>query len=145
MTVWTRVAAASAGLGTAMWMLAGAAQAQENFDAGKSGAELYASDCAICHKSARALNKSGGGLFGLESFLREHYTSSRESAAAIAAYLKTVGAPPDHRPAKKRRRGEKKNESKPRDGKPPEKPSEMKPGTKENGKAAVLAPVAPLG
>jgi hypothetical protein len=27
-------------------------------------------------------------MFGLESFLREHYTSSRESAAILAAYLK---------------------------------------------------------
>ena len=84
-------------------MLAGAASAQENFDAGKSGAQLYASNCAICHKSAQALDKSGGGLFGLDSFLREHYTSSRESAAAIAAYLKTVGGgPAEHRPARKK-------------------------------------------
>ena len=68
--------------GAAFLAAAGAASAQENLDAGKSGAQLYASNCAICHKSAQALNKSGGGLFGLDSFLREHYTSSRESAAA---------------------------------------------------------------
>lgn len=66
---------------------AGSASAQENLDQGKSGAQLYASDCAICHKSPGALGKAGG-LFGMESFLRQHYTASRESAAAIANYLK---------------------------------------------------------
>ena len=30
-------------------------------------------------------------LFGLESFLREHYTSSSESASTLAAYLKGQG------------------------------------------------------
>jgi len=85
------------GMGPALFVLALAVgarvQAQENFDAGKTGAQLYASDCAICHKSPQGLNKSGG-LLGLSSFLREHYTASKESAAAIAAYLDTVGSPP---------------------------------------------------
>ncbi len=39
-------------------------------------AQLFASDCAICHKSPAALSKAGG-LFGMESFLRQHYTASR--------------------------------------------------------------------
>ena len=73
--------------------LAAPAAAQENLDSGKTGAQLYAADCAICHKSAQALKKSGG-IFGLSSFLREHYTASRESAAAIASYLDSVGSPP---------------------------------------------------
>ena len=94
MRIWTRLGLSGAGMVLAASMLAGAASAQENLDAGKSGAQLYASNCAICHKSAQALNKSGGGLFGLDSFLREHYTSSRESAAAISAYLKSVGGGP---------------------------------------------------
>lgn len=145
-----------AGALTAAWLFAGAALAQENFDQGKSGAQLYASDCAICHKSAQGLNKSGG-LFGIESFLREHYTSSRESAAAIAAYLNTVGggaAPAEHRPAKKKARSEKAKETKPdvKDGKPSEtkpdgksdeKPSEKKSDQKEGGKAAQLPPAMP--
>jgi hypothetical protein len=128
-------------------LLAGAARAQENFDAGKSGAQLYASDCAICHKSAQGLNKSGGGLFGIESFLREHYTSSRESAAAIAAYLNSVGGgPAEHRPAKKKVRSEKKKDGKPAEAKPDEmkkpeeksreKPADKKPEKKEGGRAA---------
>lgn len=73
--------------------LAAPAGAQENLDSGKTGAQLYAADCAICHKSAQALKKSGG-IFGLSSFLREHYTASRESAAAIASYLDSVASPP---------------------------------------------------
>jgi hypothetical protein len=72
---------------------AGSASAQENLDMGKSPAQLYASDCAICHKSPNALSKAGG-IFGMESFLRQHYTASRESAAAIANYLKGFGDVP---------------------------------------------------
>lgn len=78
---------------------AGAASAQENLDHGKSGAQLFASDCSICHKSPAALSKAGG-MFGMESFLRQHYTASRESAATIANYLKGFGDVPAG-PAKK--------------------------------------------
>lgn len=73
--------------------LATPAGAQENLDLGKTGAQLYAADCAICHKNAQALNKSGG-LLGLSGFLREHYTASRESAASIATYLQSLGSAP---------------------------------------------------
>jgi len=66
--------------------------AQENLDAGKSAAQLFNSDCAICHKSPQGLSK-GGGLLGLSSFLREHYTASRETAALLAAYLKQQDGP----------------------------------------------------
>ena len=72
---------------------AGSASAQENLDQGKSGAQLYASDCAICHKVPQAVAKSGG-VFGMEGFLRQHYTASRESAASIANYLKGFGDMP---------------------------------------------------
>jgi len=82
-------------IGVLALVFSGAAGAQENLDQGKSGAQLYASDCAICHKSPPNLG-SAGGIFGLESFLREHYTASRESAATIAAYLRGMerAAPP---------------------------------------------------
>ncbi len=78
------------------------ASAQENLDLGKTPAQLFASNCAICHKSPQNLAKSGG-LFGLESFLREHYTASRESAAAISKYLQAVDAAPSA-PAKRAKR-----------------------------------------
>ena len=134
--------------GVAGILAATPAGAQENLDSGKTPAQLFASVCAICHKSPQGLAKSGGVL-GLESFLREHYTASRESAAAIANYLKAVGGPPaapdraraTKRPAKgddKSKRTEKKpgetkssepkpSEPKPSEAKPPEaKPSEPK-------------------
>lgn len=69
-------------------LLAGPAAAQENLDQGKSGAQLFASDCAICHKTPQGLGKTSG----LEGFLREHYTASRESAALITKYLEDKGS-----------------------------------------------------
>lgn len=72
------------------------AGAQENLDSGKTGAQLFAANCALCHKSPQALNKSGG-LFGLSGFLREHYTSSRETAATIATYLESLSPAPGKR------------------------------------------------
>jgi type IV secretory pathway VirB10-like protein len=74
-------------------VVSGTAMAQENLDANKTPAQLYASDCVLCHKSTRGLSRAGGA-FGLESFLREHYTASRESAAAIAGYLRQVDRGP---------------------------------------------------
>src|SRR5665648_918191 len=58
-------------------LAAAPAGAQENLDSGKSGAQLFASNCVLCHKSAQALRKSGG-----------------ESAAIIASYLESLGTPP---------------------------------------------------
>src|SRR5512140_3146229 len=69
-------------------------RAQENLAFGKSPAQLFASDCAICHKSPQGLAAKSGGIGGLEGFLREHYTASRESAAAIAGYLRAAGGGP---------------------------------------------------
>ena len=70
------------------------AAAQESLEAGKTAPQLFASDCAICHKTPQGLARSSGA-FGLSAFLRQHYTSSRETAAALASYLEAVGnAPP---------------------------------------------------
>jgi hypothetical protein len=75
------------------------AAAQENLDQGKSAAQLFASDCAVCHKTTNGLAK-GAGILGLKAFLREHYTASVESAAALAAY---VNATDKGSPAAKRK------------------------------------------
>jgi hypothetical protein len=66
------------------------AQAQTNIDQGKSPAEIFANDCATCHKSARGL-ANGRGSSGLASFLVEHYTASKDQAAALAAYVMGAG------------------------------------------------------
>jgi hypothetical protein len=90
------------GIGLAFGILAlgfvGPAVAQENLDSGKTPAQLFASDCAICHKTTQGLARSSG-VFGLKNFLREHYTASKETAAAIAAYVESTdkGPPPKKR------------------------------------------------
>jgi hypothetical protein len=66
------------------------AQAQTNIDQGKSPAEIFATDCATCHKSARGL-ANGRGSSGLAGFLVEHYTASKDQAAALAAYVMGAG------------------------------------------------------
>ena len=73
----------------------------ENFSA-KPPAALFASDCTGggCHKSPQGLAKTQG--FGLAAFLREHYTNSRESAAALAAYLTKLPSGPEPREVRTR-------------------------------------------
>lgn len=66
---------------------ANSAGAQESLERGKSAAQLYTANCAGCHKSPQSVAKATG-IFELESFLREHYTPSHQSAATLAAYLK---------------------------------------------------------
>ena len=66
------------------------ASAQDNLERGKSGAQIFAADCALCHKTPQAVLK--GGAPG-EGFLRQHYSSSRETAASVAAYLRGLKAP----------------------------------------------------
>ena len=72
---------------------AGPALAQEDLNRGKSPAQLFASDCADCHRSPRALGRRDNAN-ALAGFLRVHYTASRESAAAIASYLVSLGPEP---------------------------------------------------
>jgi hypothetical protein len=72
----------------------------ENFSA-KPPAQLFATDCtgAGCHKGPQGLGKNAG--IGLAGFLREHYTNSRESAAALANYLTKMPSAPEPRDARK--------------------------------------------
>jgi hypothetical protein len=69
--------------------LGGSAAAQD-FSAGKTAAQLFASDCSACHKSPAGLAK-GQSVGSLTSFLREHYTTKPESASALAAYVAGAG------------------------------------------------------
>jgi hypothetical protein len=57
---------------------------------GKSAAELFKAGCAVCHQSAAGLarGRRDGELAG---FLRQHYTSSAQHAAALAAFLSSSG------------------------------------------------------
>jgi hypothetical protein len=79
----------------------------ENFSA-KPPAALFASDCtgAGCHKGPQGLARNAGpGGLGLAGFLREHYTNSRESAAALANYLSKIPAGPEPKEARTPRGG----------------------------------------
>ena len=58
----------------------------QDYSAGKTPPQLFASDCAACHKSAQGLAK-GKEMRSLASFLLEHYTTKPASAGALAAYL----------------------------------------------------------
>jgi cytochrome c peroxidase len=73
-------------LGSFSVCFASSGWAQGSLEQGKTAAQLYAANCAECHKSPQSVTKTSGA-FGLESYLREHYTPSPQSAATIAAYL----------------------------------------------------------
>jgi mono/diheme cytochrome c family protein len=62
----------------------------EDFDAGKSAPQLFASNCSTCHQTPRGLAKRMSS-WSLDSFLREHYTASRASADTLSAYLMAQG------------------------------------------------------
>jgi hypothetical protein len=64
------------------------AQAQSNIDAGKSPAQIFVSTCNACHRSPRELKPTSAG------FLREHYMTGAREAAAMAAYLGSIGSDP---------------------------------------------------
>jgi hypothetical protein len=66
------------------------AHAQTDIDQGQTPAQIFASDCATCHKSPRGLAAGKGSLM-LRSFLTEHYTSNKDQAAALAAYVLGAG------------------------------------------------------
>jgi len=66
------------------------AKAQTNIDRGKPPSELFANYCAVCHKTTRGL-ATGRNSLTLSLFLREHYATSREQAAALAAYVISAG------------------------------------------------------
>ena len=120
--------------GAAVWALSALlapALAQENLDQGKSAAQLYASDCAICHKSPNGLAKSGG-LLGLDNFLRQHYTASRESATVLAKFLQGFANAPE--PGGKQTKRPAKNSDK--DKKPGEARSSRDKSSKKDGKPA---------
>ena len=127
----------------------------ENFSAGKPPAQLFASDCtgAGCHRGPQGLAKDRGAG-SLAGFLREHYTNSRESAAALAGYL--VGVPgaaarPDAKPARAAARPEEapkppEDVSRTRKPVPAETGEPPKPAAAEKpprGRQAIVAPAPP--
>ncbi|MBI3700728.1 MAG: hypothetical protein HY242_09840 [Afipia sp.] len=81
-------------LAAVIFMLCGLASAPagaENLEAGKPPSAIFSSTCSLCHKSSRGLLKTvaPGSLPG---FLRQHYTTSTDMAAAMSAYVLSNGA-----------------------------------------------------
>ncbi len=62
------------------------AYAQTNLDRGKSASQLFSAACVECHKAPHGLSK-GKSAAAVAEFLGEHYTTSREQAASLAAYV----------------------------------------------------------
>jgi hypothetical protein len=104
------------------------ASAQENLDRGRTPAQLFVSDCADCHRNPRAVLKTISPR-SLPDFLREHYTASRESAAALSTYLLSQVPDPKAAPAARvPARPTTPRPAKPAEAKPPEsKPTQAKP------------------
>ena len=75
-------------IGAAVSVAAAPVQAQSNLDAGKSPAQIFSNTCGACHRSPRELKQTSAG------FLREHYSTGAREAAAMAAYLASVGSDP---------------------------------------------------
>ena len=82
---------------TGLGLMAGLARA-EDFEAGKSAAKIFESDCVTCHRSPRGLAK-GMGARALTDFLREHYTTGLGPANELANYLQSGTTDGDNRRA----------------------------------------------
>jgi len=80
-------------IGLVALLFPGWANAQTNLDQGKTPAQIFATACVECHKEARGLAK-GKSAAALADFLREHYTTNSQQAAALAAYV-SGGRSPD--------------------------------------------------
>lgn len=119
----------------------------ENFSA-KPPAQLFASDCtgAGCHKGPQGLGKKANGIGGLSGFLREHYTNSRESAAALANYLTKLPSGPEPKEARSPKPGKPATAAAPASGSPnwfEGTPSEGKPSPNEPHKPREAAHTPP--
>jgi hypothetical protein len=65
------------------------AAAQSNLDAGKTPAQIFSHTCNACHRSPRELKPTSS------AYLRDHYTAGPREAAAMAAYLASIGSDPE--------------------------------------------------
>jgi hypothetical protein len=116
-------------LGLIVVLAPATALAQVNIDQDKSPAQLYAGDCAACHKSVRGL-ANGRSASALAGFLIEHYTASSREASAIAAYVLASGgaaAPARAQPERERTRANA-DEPRSRDARRPAQPEARPPG-----------------
>jgi mono/diheme cytochrome c family protein len=69
--------------------LAGGLATAQDLEQGKSGAQLFATNCMDCHHSPKGLARDRSS-WTLSSFLQEHYTTSSASVHALTAYLQSA-------------------------------------------------------
>jgi hypothetical protein len=82
---------------TAVAMLIGTAAHAQNLDEGKSPKALFDNGCTACHRSPRGLAK-GRFRLTLFAFLKEHYSTSSDTAWALTSYLESLDEPARARP-----------------------------------------------
>jgi hypothetical protein len=76
------------GISVGVWGAALPAYGQSNLDAGKSAAQIFSTTCVNCHRSTREIRRTTA------SFMRQHYTTGGQEAAAMAAYLAGLDSDP---------------------------------------------------
>lgn len=69
--------------------LTGGLARSQDLDRGRSGAQLFETNCIACHHHPNGLAR-GSFSWTLSSFLEQHYTSSPASAQALTAYLQSI-------------------------------------------------------
>jgi hypothetical protein len=74
-------------------MLTAAPLRAQDLDSGKSGARLFATNCAMCHRTPGGLATRTNRI-SLFYFLRQHYTSSQASAIELVGYLLAASSTP---------------------------------------------------
>jgi hypothetical protein len=102
----------------------------QNLDEGKSGPQLFALDCVACHRSPQGLAKNHSG-WSLTSFLRQHYTSSSNSASVLAAYLTS---PANARATDQKKKDDRQaKQTSPKDQARPGEPAQAQPSAQQPG------------
>jgi hypothetical protein len=113
------------------------ARAQTQLDEGKTAPQLFSSACSACHKSPRGLTKETSAST-LASFLRAHYTTGREQAGLLAAYVLAAGS------GTAEARGQPSGPGRPDRSSEPRPPSAVEPAKPPEEQGAPL-PAKPVG
>jgi mono/diheme cytochrome c family protein len=96
--VWTPAFARQCLLLLTIILLPGVATAQVDYSAGKTGEQLFNSDCSACHASPQVVGR-GRDVRALTNFLGQHYTTKTQWAALIANYIVRARDNPPPAPA----------------------------------------------
>jgi hypothetical protein len=83
--IWSLLLTVAAGAASPAW--------PQNIDDRKTGAELFASNCAACHRSPSGMAVAASSA-ALKAFLRQHYTVDARSASELTSYLSSAGSKP---------------------------------------------------